>query len=121
MLATRLLGLGRWPRLGLRLIAGWVLALLLRMFLTARFLAPLLLTLLLGAITAAFALRMRRLRLLLPRALSALLRRPLLPLAAGTLTVTAFMTSTARAVRRRRTCCIRHGRFLGGLAFEPAE
>jgi hypothetical protein len=104
VLAPRLLGMGRWPRFGLRLIPLRVLALLLRMFLTARFLA-----LLLGAVTSAVTLPLRRLPLPLP--LAALLHRPLVPLVA----------TTARAVRSNRTRGIRHGRFLGGLALEPAD
>ena len=121
LLAARLLGMGRRTRFALSLIALRVLALLLRTFLMARFLAPLLLALLLGTVTPAFPLPLRRLRLLLPLALCALLWRALFPLAARALTVAAFMTASARAVRSHRTRAIRHGRFLGGRALEPAE
>ena len=89
------------------------------MFLPARFLAPLLLALLLGTVTTAVACPAGPLRLLLPLALSALLHRSLFPLAARAFAVSALMTSTARAVRGHRTRGVRQQRrFRGGLALE---
>ena len=76
-----------------------MLLLLLRMILTARFLAPLLLALLLGTVTTTVALPMRR--LLLPLALAAMLHRPLFPLAARAFAVGALGTTTARAMGSR--------------------